>query len=61
MVSRKLQEQKGAFWINIPIALIHSLDLKRGDRLSVKLVSGKIEIQPVITAVDSRGVDDSIP
>ncbi len=49
MVFRKLQEQKGAFWINVPIALVHSLDLKRGDRLSIKLVNGKLEMQTVIT------------
>jgi AbrB family looped-hinge helix DNA binding protein len=47
MVSRSIQEQSNALLINIPKALADSLGLRRGDRMNVKLVSGKIELEPV--------------
>ncbi len=47
MVTRKIQIQNGAFFSNIPKALIDSLGLRRGDRVNVRLVGEEIIITPV--------------
>lgn len=55
MVTRKLQYANGSFFSVVPSALVDALGLKRGDKISFGIETGKIIVTPVTACKQETG------
>lgn len=52
--SRKLQEQRGSYFVILPKIWVESLGLKQGDLMSVKF-NGEVKIAPIEKSEEVKG------